>query len=101
MTKNISQKKLHLILESVVVVFELKCSNTTSNTDTVLGPDYLGTTTAVATLLTGTQNRGTLTTQVYLNAGQVVSIRFQQASTGVQPVNTTNGTTNFTVVKLL
>ena len=101
MTKNISQKKLHLILESVVVVFELKCSNTTSNTDAVLGPDYLGTTTASASSLPGTQNRGTLTTQVYLTAGQVFSIRFYQSSTAVQPISSTNGTTNFTVVKLL
>jgi hypothetical protein len=75
--------------------------NNTSNTDTVLGPDFLGTTTAAGNLLTGTQNRGTLTTQVYLTAGQVFSIRFQQNSTVVQPANTTNGTTNFTVVKLL
>ena len=75
--------------------------NNTSNTNTVLGPDFLGTATASASSLPGTQNRGTLTTQVYLTAGQVFSIRFYQSSTAVQPISSTNGTTNFTVVKLL
>ena len=74
--------------------------NNTSNTDAVLGPDFLGTATGSSNSLTGTQNRGTLTTQVYLTASQVFSIRFYQNSTIFQPTNTTNGTTNFTVVKL-
>ena len=75
--------------------------NNTSNTNTVLGPDFLGTATVAPSSLPGTQNRGTLTTQVYLTAGQVFSIRFYQSSTAVQPISSTNGTTNFTVVKLL
>ena len=75
--------------------------NNTSNTDTVLGPDFLGTATSSNFSLPGTQNRGTLTTQVYLTAGQVFSIRFYQNSSSAQPISSTNGTTNFTVVKLL
>lgn len=75
--------------------------NNTSNTDAVLGPDFLGTAIGSNNSLPGTQNRGTLTTQVYLTALQVFSIRFYQNTTVVQPTNTTNGTTNFTVVKLL
>lgn len=74
--------------------------NNTSNTDAVLGPDFLGIAVGAGNSLPGTNNRGTLTTQVYLAASQVFSIRFYQISTIVQPANTTNGTTNFTVVKL-
>ncbi|MFN3587966.1 MAG: C1q-like domain-containing protein [Spirosomataceae bacterium] len=46
-------------------------------------------------------NRGVLTAQVYLNAGQVVGIKFQPSSSVVQAAVRTDGATNFTVVKLL
>ena len=46
-------------------------------------------------------NRGVLTAQVYLNAGQVVGIKFQPSSSVVQATVRTDGATNFTVVKML
>ena len=83
------------------MVFELKCSNTTSTTDAVLGPDFLGTISRSNLLLPRTQNRGLLSDKIYLFDKQVVSIRFQQNNTALQLTNTTNGTINFTVVELL
>jgi len=72
----------------------------TSNTDAVLGPDFFGTIGSAVQLAPGTTNRGHLTAQVYLTAGQVFSIRFQNSNSVIQPANTTNGTTNFSVTKL-
>lgn len=46
-------------------------------------------------------NRGALSAQVYLNAGQVAGIKFQSPTTAAQPTVRTDGATNFTIVKLL
>lgn len=48
----------------------------------------------------GTQNRGQLTTQVFLTAGQTFSLRFQNISNAAPLSNTTNGTTNLIITKL-
>jgi hypothetical protein len=63
--------------------------------------DYFGVYVGSSALRTGTQNRGQLSTQVFLTAGQVFSIRFQNVSGIVTLQNTTSGSTNFMVVKLL
>ena len=62
--------------------------------------DFFGTIGSAGQLAPGTTNRGHLTAQVYLTAGQVFSIRFQNSNISFQPANTTNGTTNFSVTKL-
>lgn len=78
-------------------------TSNTSNTDAVIGPDFLGGfATSTNGLITGANVRGFLTTQVYLTAGQVFSIRFQTntANSSIPANNTTNGSTNFTITKL-
>jgi hypothetical protein len=62
--------------------------------------DYFGVYQGSTQLRTGTQNRGQLSTQVFLTAGQVFSIRFQNVSNAVTLQNTTSGSTNLVITKL-
>ena len=62
--------------------------------------DYFGVYAGSSALRTGTQNRGQLSTQVFLTAGQVFSIRFQNVSSVVTLQNTTSGSTNLVITKL-
>ena len=74
----------------------------TQNTNAVIGPDFLGVQSLnSASIQTAINNRGQLTAQVYLTAGQVFSIRFNTTSSAVNSAPRTDGSTNFTVVKLL
>ena len=62
--------------------------------------DYFGVYQSSGQFRIGTQNRGQLTTQVFLTAGQTFSIRFQNISNATSLSNTTNGTTNLIITKL-
>jgi len=62
--------------------------------------DIFGTTTTSGFFRTGTQNRGQLTSQVFLTAGQTISIRFQNTSSVVALNNTTTGSTYLVITKM-
>jgi hypothetical protein len=62
--------------------------------------DFFGVSLASSIFRTGTQNRGQLTTQVFLSAGQIFSIRFQNPTSSSTVQNTTNGSTNLIITKL-
>lgn len=77
-------------------------TDNTQNTNAVIGPDFLGVQSVnTASIQAAINNRGQLTAQVYLTAGQVFSIRFNNTNTAVATAPRTDGSTNFTVVKLL
>lgn len=64
--------------------------------------DFFGVATQnTASMSSSANNRGVLSAQVYLNAGQVAGIKFQTPTTAAQPIVRTDGATNFTIVKLL
>jgi len=62
--------------------------------------DFFGASTGSAQFRTGTQNRGQLTAQVFLTAGQTISIRFQNNSNAISLSNSTTGSTNLIITKL-
>ena len=62
--------------------------------------DIFGVLTGSAQFRTGTQNRGQLTSQVFLTAGQTISIRFQNSSNAVALNNTTTGSTYLVITKM-
>jgi hypothetical protein len=62
--------------------------------------DIFGVLTVSAQFRTGTQNRGQLTSQVFLTAGQTVSIRFQNSSNAIPCSNTTTGSTYLVITKM-
>jgi hypothetical protein len=77
-------------------------TDNTQNTNAVIGPDFLGVQSVnTASIQAAINNRGQLTAQVYLTAGQVFSIRFNNTNTAANSTPRTDGSTNFTVVKLL
>jgi len=62
--------------------------------------DYFGVYQSSGQFRTGTQNRGQLTTQVFLTAGQIFTLRFQNVSNAVALQNTTSGSTNLVITKM-
>ena len=62
--------------------------------------DFFGVSLASSNFRTGTQNRGQLTTQVFLTAGQIFSIRFQNPTSASTIQNTISGSTNLIITKL-
>lgn len=64
--------------------------------------DFFGVATQnTVSMSSSANNRGVISGQVYLNAGQLAGIKFQTPTTAAQPTVRTDGATNFTIVKLL
>lgn len=72
------------------------------NNDGVTANDFYGTVTSNSTAFpTGYANRGQLTSQIYLTAGQIFSIRLQSTSSVLSVAVATTGSSNLNIVKLL